>query len=133
MLWSAKPADAAPIPVNGNPVPGTDLFGSLLKPLTGGTERICATSNLGIPVHCVEHLSVQPSLALGASGTTFGHWVYCMNVCSGNLLVHELVHVRQFEQHGDTFGPLYLLEAAVYGTGCENKWEREAYEASGGC
>jgi hypothetical protein len=130
---AAQPAAAAPIPVNGNPTPGTDLFASLLPVLTGGTQRVCAISGMGIPVTCVEHLNVQPSLALGATGTTFGHWVYCKNVCAGSLLVHELVHVRQFETYGDLFGPMYLVEAAIYGTGCANKWEREAYEASGGC
>lgn len=133
-VWTSEPAPAAPIPIGGNPTPLTDLFASTaLPPLTGGTQRICATSNLGIPVHCVEHLRVQPSIPPTASGTTFGHWVYCKNVCAGSLLSHEMVHVAQFEAVGDTFGPLYLVEAAQHGTGCENKWERPAYEANGGC
>ena len=133
-LWSAQPAEAAPLlPINGNPTPLTDLFASSLPPLTGGTQRLCATSGAGVPVHCVEHVTTMPSLLPGASGTTLGHWIYCKNVCVGNLLVHEMVHVRQFETYGDLFGPMYLVEAAQYGTGCENKWEREAYEASGGC
>jgi hypothetical protein len=121
------------VPLNGNPNPLTDIFGASLRPLTGGTERICAVSDLGIPVHCVEHLRVQPSIPPTAAGTTFAHWVYCKNVCAGQLLGHELVHVRQFETYGDAFGPMYLMEAALHGTGCANKWERPAYEANGGC
>ena len=35
--------------------------------------------------------------------------------------------------YGDLFGPMYLIEAAQHGDGCANKYEREAYEASGGC
>jgi hypothetical protein len=134
-VWAAAPtpAQVPVIPIGGNPTPLTDVFGSSVMLLTGGTKRICATSGLGIPVTCVEHLNVQPSLPPTAAGTTFAHWVYCKNVCVGQLLSHELVHVRQFETYGDSFGPLYLVEAAQYGTGCANKWEREAYEANGGC
>ena len=134
-VWAAAPSSAQVpvIPIGGNPNPLTDLFASSLPPLTGGTQRICATSSLGIPVHCVEHVTYQPSADPAASGTTFAHWVYCKNVCQGQLLSHELVHVRQFETYGDAFGPLYLIEAAQHGDGCANKWEREAYEANGGC
>ncbi len=132
-LWAAKPAEAAPVPpaVTGNPTPLTDLFASLLPPLTGGTQRICATSNLGIPVHCVERVTFMPSIPPTVSGVTFGHWIYCKVTCVGGLLAHEMVHVRQFEEQGDVFGPLYLVEAAQHGTGCDNKYEREAYGA--GC
>jgi hypothetical protein len=133
VIGIGSPADAAPIAVGSNPTPLTDLFASSLPPLTGGTPRLCATSGLGIAVHCVEHVTTQPSLDPSASGTTFGHWIYCKNVCAGSLLVHELVHVRQFETYGDAFGPMYLIEAAQHGDGCENKYEREAYATSGGC
>jgi len=137
---SAGPAEAAPlvnlpqVPVlAGNPTPGTDLFASIIAVGTGGTQRICATSPRGIPVHCVENLIMQPSLPPTASGTTYGHWIFCKAQCVGSLLVHEMVHVAQFEQHGDLFGPVYLAEAAQHGTGCENKWERPAYQTDGRC
>jgi hypothetical protein len=116
-----------------NPNPGTDLFASTIWVGTGGTERICATSPLGIPVHCVEHLNIQPSLPPTASGTTYAHWIFCHVACTGSLLVHEMVHVSQFEQYGDAFGPMYLVEAAQHGTGCENKWEKPAYQTDGRC
>jgi hypothetical protein len=127
-------AAAAPLPPNltGNPTPGTDAFALVVRQFTGGTERICGVSPLGIRVHCVEHLNVQPSADPTASGTTFGHWVFCRVACTGSLLQHELVHVRQFERYGDIFGPLYLAEAARHGTGCENKYEREAYQKANG-
>ena len=131
---AAQPAKADPIPPNitGNPTPGTDLFAQSVRLLTGGTERICGTSPLGIKVHCAEHLLFQPAL-VAASGTTFGHWVFCHDVCTPRLMIHEMVHVRQFEKYGDIFGPMYLAEAAVHGTGCDNKWERPAYQANGDC
>jgi hypothetical protein len=120
--------------VLANPTPGTDLFASSLPPATGGTERICATSGRGIAVHCVDNVPRMPTPKATASGVTFGHWIFCRVFCGGRLLAHELVHVRQFETYGDRFGPMYLTEAALHGTGCENKWEREAYrEANGTC
>ena len=138
---TAAPTSAAPginlpqVPVLvGNPTPGTDLFASTIAVGTGGTQRICATSALGIPVHCVEHLNIQPSLPdFSASGTTFGHWIFCKDVCVGSLLVHEMVHVGQFEQHGDLFGPMYLAEAALHGSGCDNVYEKPAYQTGGSC
>jgi hypothetical protein len=139
LLLTASPAEAAPLPLPqvpqlaGNPNPGTDLFASTLAVLTGGTQRICNTSPLGIPVHCVEHLNVQPSLPPTASGTTYAHWIFCKVACTGSLLVHEMVHVSQFEQGGDLFGPMYLAEAAIHGTGCDNVYERPAYQTGGQC
>ena len=138
---SAASAEAATLPVNppqvpvikGNPNPGTDLFASTIAVGTGGTQRICATSQLGIPVHCVEHLNIQPSGSPTADGTTYAHWIFCREACVGNLLVHEMVHVGQFEQYGDAFGPMYLAEAAQHGSGCENKWEKPAYQTDGRC
>ena len=120
--------------VLGNPTPGTDLFASALPPATGGTKRVCATSGRGIAVHCVDNVPRMPTPKKTASGVTFGHWIFCKVVCAGRLLAHELVHVRQFEAYGDTFGPRYLAEAALHGTSCENKWEYEAYhEVNGTC
>lgn len=116
-----------------NPVPLTDLVAATMAPLTGGTQRVCATSGRGLTVRCVEHVRVMPAAMPTASGVTYGHWVFCRAACRGSLLTHELVHVGQFEAMGDAFGPRYLAEAAVHGTGCENRWERPAYEASGGC
>jgi hypothetical protein len=135
----APPAQAQALPLPqlpplaGNPTPLTDLVASSFRLGTGGTTRACATSGLGFTVYCVENVGFMPSLAPTASGVTFGHWVYCRNVCQGSLLVHELVHVAQFEQYGDTFGPTYLVEAALHGTGCENRWEKPAYQTGGTC
>ena len=128
-----RPGPQVPVLPPANPNPGTDLFVSTIWVGTGGTERICATSPLGIPVHCVEHLNTQPSLPPTASGTTYAHWIFCHDVCEGSLLVHEMVHVGQFEQYGDLFGPMYLAEAAQHGTGCDNQWERPAYQTDGRC
>jgi hypothetical protein len=131
---SAAPAQVPPVPqIVGNPNPGTDLFASLLPPLTGGTTRVCATSPRGVTVRCVEHVVTMPSAVATASGVTYAHWIFCKNTCTGSLLVHELVHVRQFEQYGDLFGPLYLAEAAQHGTHCENKYEKPAYQTGGQC
>ena len=138
---SAAPTSAAPglnlpqLPVLvGNPTPVTDLVASTIAVGTGGTQRICATSALGIPVHCVEGLVIQPSLpSFDAAGTTFGHWIFCKHACVGNLLVHEMVHVAQFEQYGDLFGPTYLIEAGLHGSGCENVYEKPAYQTGGTC
>ena len=138
---SARPGDAAPPPLNlpvvpqvvGNPNPGTDLFASTIAVGTGGTQRDCAVSPLGIVVRCVENVNIQPSGSPTASGTTYAHWVFCRTVCTPSLLAHELVHVAQFEEHGDLFGPMYLAEAAVHGTGCENKYEKPAYQVNGQC
>jgi hypothetical protein len=134
--WAAGAAQSAPpvVKVGGNPTPLTDAWASTLPPATGGTKRICATSGLGIAVHCVDNVPRMPTPKTTASGVTFGHWIFCRVVCAGRLLRHELVHVRQFETYGDRFGPMYLATAALHGTECENKWEREAYrEANGTC
>src|SRR5690349_19406340 len=117
----------------GNPNMGTDAFASALPPLTGGTTRNCARSGRGFTVHCTERVTTMPSADPAASGVTFAHWIFCKGSCSGSLLTHELVHVRQFETYGDGFGPTYLAEAALHGDGCENKWEYEAYRATGRC
>jgi hypothetical protein len=137
MVVSASPAGAVNLPqvpvLAGNPNPGTDLFASTIAVGTGGTERLCATSPRGIPVHCVEHVAIQPAGSADAVGTTYAHWIFCREVCAGGLLVHEMVHVAQFEQYGDLFGPMYLLEAAQHGSGCDNQWERPAYQTGGQC
>jgi hypothetical protein len=144
-MWTAVTLGVATLAIGGaapsgavrvaakNPTPLTDLFASTLPPLTGGTKRICATSGLGIAVHCVDNVQRMPTPKATASGVTFGHWIYCKVVCAGRLLTHELVHVRQFETYGDSFGLRYLREAALHGTECENKWEREAYQVNGQC
>jgi hypothetical protein len=138
---SAGPTEAALPPLNGpvvpqvvgNPNPGTDLFASTIAVGTGGTVRACGTSPLGILVRCVENVNVQPSGSPTASGTTYAHWIFCRELCTGSLLVHEMVHVAQFEQYGDAFGPMYLAEAGLHGTGCENVYEKPAYQTGGQC
>lgn len=122
-VTTAAPAAAAPV----NPVPLTDIFGGTIALLTGGSQRVCATSPLGFPVTCVEGPLVMPAALPNASGVTFGHWVFCRTTCGGSLLAHEMVHVNQFEMYGDLFGPIYLLEAAIHGAGCDNVYERPAY------
>lgn len=111
----------------------TDLGAPVLAIATGGTQRICATSYRGIAVHCVENVRTLPSADANAYAVTYGHWVFCKGVCNARTLVHEMVHVGQWETYGDLFGPLYLLEAAVHGDGCANKYELPAYQAAGGC
>jgi hypothetical protein len=129
------PAHGAPVPpaVTKNPTPGTDAFAIAISPLTGGTRRVCAHSKLGLTIYCHEQVPRLPSASATASGVTFAHHIFCRGACVGGLLTHELVHVGQFERHGDSFGPLYLAEAARHGTGCENKYERPAYQANGQC
>lgn len=46
-------------------------------------------------------------------------------------LIHELIHVEQYERAPFIHGFLYLIESFKYGTGMENKYEKEAYERSG--
>ena len=141
LLLPAEPTEAALPPLNlprvpqivGNPNPGTDLFASTLALGTGGTVRECETSPLGIVVRCVENVNVMPSALPTASGTTYAHWIFCRFECEGLLLVHEMVHVAQFEQYGDLFGPLYLAEAALHGTSCDNVYEKPAYQTGGQC
>ncbi len=140
LVLPAEPTEAAPVlnlpkvpQLVGNPNPGTDLFASTLSVGTGGTVRECEVSQLGITVWCVENVDIMPSGSPTASGTTYAHWIFCRSVCAGSLLVHEMVHVAQFEQYGDLFGPMYLAEAGVHGTGCENKWEKPAYQTGGQC
>jgi hypothetical protein len=77
-------------------------------------------------------VAVLPSGSPTAYAVTYGHWVFCKGSCGG-VLGHEMRHVHQFEFYGDQFGPQYLLEAAVHGTGCDNVYERPAYEADGRC
>jgi hypothetical protein len=121
------------LPAAGNPAPLTDLGASLLPSLTGGTQRICATSGRGLAVHCVDKVTTLPSADQAATADTLGHWIFCKTVCGGSLLVHEMVHVGQFETYGDLFGPMYLAEGLVHGDGCANKWELPAYQATGAC
>jgi hypothetical protein len=122
---TASPAAAKPL-LPGNPTPLTDVVGQLIAIGTGGSQRVCATSGLGYPVRCVEGVAVLPAGSADAYAVTYGHWVFCRGGC-GSVLGHELVHVAQFEHYGDQFGPQYLLEAAVNGTGCENQYEKPAY------
>ncbi len=123
----AGPAQAQISPV------ATDLGAPALALLTGGTQRVCATSAMGARIRCVENVRTLPSGSATASAVTYGHWVFCKRTCGATLLVHEKVHVSQWETFGDLFGPMYLLEAALHGTGCENQWERPAYQATGAC
>jgi hypothetical protein len=129
-LWTPPVAEAAPAK---NPTPLTDLFAQTFAPGTGGVERLCATSSLGIPVHCVEYTTTQPSGDPAAYATTFAHWVFCKGACNARTMRHEMVHVGQFEYYGDRFGPLYLAEAAQHGDGCANRFEKPAYQANGDC
>jgi hypothetical protein len=135
---TTSPVSAAlPLPVlpqlAGNPNIGTDLVASVFPIGTGGTPRECAVSPKGVPVTCVENVSFLPSASPSAVAVTYAHWVFCRATCEGSLLTHELVHVAQFEQYGDLFGPMYLVEAAFHGTGCDNKWEKPAYQTGGQC
>jgi hypothetical protein len=122
--FGASPAAAAP--TRANPTPLTDLVAQVFSIGTGGTQRVCATSPLGFPVHCVEGVAILPSADPNAYAVTYGHYVFCKGGCGG-VLGHELVHVHQFEYYGDAFGPMYLLEAIQHGDGCANIYEAPAY------
>jgi len=86
--------------------------------------------------------AVMPSPT--ADAFTMGHWVFCRlaeHCKMGNsrkALEHEYWHVDQFEQFGDTFMELYALEPArLKGmgkdeSGCENRYERPAYQNNEG-
>jgi len=107
----------------------TDLAaGTYLRAWTGGQTRACGTSGSGRVVYCVEFIDRLPSASAVANAVTYGHYIFCKGSCAG-VIVHELVHVGQWEAYGDFFGAMYLAEAAAHGTGCDNKFERPAYAA----
>jgi hypothetical protein len=44
---------------------------------------------------------------------TFGHVILCVDDADDALLVHELVHVRQYERWGPFFIPAYLIASVA--------------------
>ncbi len=119
-------------PVNSKGPNITDnLARNRLVANSGGVVTECARSKSGQPVFCVQNVKRLPSADPGAGAVTYGHFIFCGGSCD-SLLAHELVHVGQWEKYGDKFGIKYLIEAAKRGTGCRNKYEREAYTARGG-
>lgn len=132
-LGTAPPAAAAPAaPSVPNPAPLTDLVAQVFSLGTGGTQRSCGTSGLGFQLRCVENVAILPAGSLTAYAVTYAHWIFCKGSC-GPVMAHELVHVGQFEVGGDGFAIQYLAEAALHGTGCENQYERPAYQVDGRC
>ncbi len=90
----------------------------------------CGASSSGIPVICVNNAdTVVPD---DAAAVTVGHVIFCETECEG-LLDHEMVHVEQYEEYGDEFLPLYILESAQNGTCTDNRFEDPAYEKGGSC
>ena len=63
------------------------------------------------------------------SAATLGHVIVALGEPSEELLVHELVHVRQAERFGPLFAPLYLAGLARYGYRA-NPFERAAYRTA---
>ena len=105
---------------------------------TGASFRAgCARSSSALPVGCLENVSRFGSIAFivnpDADAYTQAHFVFCRQRCEGDLLLHELVHVDQWESYGDGFALMYLDEARRKGSGCDNRFERPAYEKNWPC
>ncbi|MGB2758236.1 MAG: hypothetical protein WBD02_11320, partial [Acidimicrobiia bacterium] len=115
-----------------------DAFaGSTLVPWSHPTDITwCGSSSKGKPIYCVSAGRLPSAQAAGA--VTFGHYVFCNGPCKSSFpeddaasMQHEMVHVRQWEDHGDDFGLKYLA-AAISGY-CPNEYEQEAYKTAGKC
>jgi hypothetical protein len=110
----------------------TGLAKARLIPNSKGTLRTCANSRSGAAVFCVEQVVNLPTPSPDAQAVTYGHYIFCDGTCTA-LLSHELVHVEEWEPYGDRFAVLYALDLAKgNGSHCSNRYEREAYNASGG-
>jgi RHS repeat-associated protein len=68
----------------------------------------------------------------GRDAWTLGHSIYCRDVCSAATVRHENVHVEQWDRIGASFVVRYAYQAAFNGLGCDNPYERPAYQAGTG-
>lgn len=90
---------------------------------TGGTPTSCGNAT------CVQGSWLVPP---GASAWTLGHTIIGRGDVSGCLLEHELTHVRQYEDSGVFFLPIYAWDTAFNGYE-GNIYEIEAYAVQSGC
>ena len=114
--------------------------------LGGAKPRLCGASARSIQVLCLSPVPRLASVAFVINGegdaVTLGHFVLCRSdiACgspndpnSPNVLMHEFVHVDQWERYGDSFIGRYtrgvIIDTALggRGPGCNNPIEREAY------
>jgi RHS repeat-associated protein len=125
----------------GNPVKsipkGTDVSAqAVTRKLTNVVGAINTLSAAGVGRACgrgVTCYDFSPgAVPDGADALTLGARIFCVAKCQGALLEHELVHVEQYRRTG-YFGLDYLAQSVYAGSGCENSWEREAYEKNQPC
>ncbi|HEU0130309.1 MAG TPA: DNRLRE domain-containing protein [Mycobacteriales bacterium] len=117
----------------GTPSPIADAIFKRVANLSGD-PRVCGRSEqYDLKVYCIDHASPFPANAKNADAVTLGHYIFCIDVCKGKLLKHEMVHIGQWEKYGDGFGPIYVKESARHGSLCDNVYERPAYEMNNPC
>lgn|GEM_PF-6637373 len=124
--------------ITGSPSPRSDVAAramavALEKTVAGAEVLQCGRTFGGRAVVCVNN--VPQAVPEHADAWTLGHFVFCRFECSpgSDLVAHELVHVEQFEKYGDAFVAMYLKEAALNGTTCNNRFEVPAYERNWPC
>jgi RHS repeat-associated protein len=140
--------------LKGSPSPRSDQVGAakaVQELLAGASAWVCReyepdgppafSWKYRLPVFCVAPTKLLPP---DAAAMTIGHWIFCEREehCKmGNArkaLEHEFWHVDQFEQFGDGFVGLYayesarLLRAGEDPAGCQNRYERPAYQHNEG-
>ncbi len=101
----------------------------------GGTSIHRCGSVLGCYGGPIEWLLRKAPIPGGAAAMTFGHTILARNRKSfDRTLLHELVHVRQYERWGPFFVPAYLcfsIILAISGRDAyrDNPFEKEAFES----
>lgn len=113
VMWGAGQA--------ANDAAGAALGG--LADATGGTPTNCGSAT------CVTGSWLVPP---GAEAWAVGHTIIGRGDVSGCLLEHELTHVRQYEDSGIFFVPIYAWDTAFNGYE-GNIYETEAYAVQSGC
>jgi hypothetical protein len=89
--------------------------------LAGGQARSC-----GDGITCIDN---SRAIVPWADAGTFGNTIVCRGMCTDEIVAHESVHVRQFQDGGVAFPPAYVWESLYGGYQCGNKYERSAYSA----
>jgi len=97
------------------------------------------TGRYGMPVMCVAPSSFVLNYPGNPDAATKGHFIFCARTsdcdeADDKTIIHEMVHVGQYEEYGDTFTRLYNREFSAveqfrpgHGSGCHNKYEAAAY------
>ena len=129
LRWGGNAADCASKAGKGVSRGATNVAGrgwGKLADLAGGKSFNCAKG-----VKCVSNSWL---IVPWAKNGTLGNTIVCSRKCDGEVVAHEAVHVRQFQDGGIGFVGAYYWEAAFGGTRCGNKYERPAYaEGLGPC